>query len=201
MPKTCATWANALLSVVGGPMHSGPVLLQAVDDLRLVGLKLIFLIVSPVAGAEIVTAGGVVERRRNSHAVRHQLAVADGTRGFGWQRTASRCRASSSVFHSGNGTASGSHGSASSDVISAARSCTCCAFRTAAATGSPIDNRDPGSGSPGHVEGDHILLLKIPGEAQAIRRDTARFSLLLGRFAAAELEALGARRAAMRPIA
>jgi hypothetical protein len=50
VPKTCATWADALRNVVGSvkrPASAGPVLAgPGWDDLWLVGLKLIFLVVS-----------------------------------------------------------------------------------------------------------------------------------------------------------
>ena len=50
VPKTCATWADALKSAAGSvprPALGGPVLAcRAWDDLRFVGLKLIFLIAS-----------------------------------------------------------------------------------------------------------------------------------------------------------
>jgi putative transposase len=80
VPKTCAAWADALRNAVGSVKRSasaGPVLARPeVDDLRLVGLKLIFLVVSLLRlsrrqswwkDAEILM-------------LRHQLAVAERER-------------------------------------------------------------------------------------------------------------------------
>ena len=53
VPKTCATWADALRNAVGSVKRSASAgrswLGRRWDDLRLVGLKLIFLVVSRAA--------------------------------------------------------------------------------------------------------------------------------------------------------
>jgi hypothetical protein len=47
VPRTCVTWADALQSAVSCPVPGEPVsALRTCDDLRLAGLKLIFLTVS-----------------------------------------------------------------------------------------------------------------------------------------------------------
>ena len=73
MPKTCATWADAPQLAIGlvsrlaqgGRCRAG----RGCDDLRLVGLKLIFLFVSrAVSHPQVVAAAGVVEGRRDPYA-------------------------------------------------------------------------------------------------------------------------------------
>jgi putative transposase len=83
MPKTRATWPDALLAAgrsAPRQAHASPVLAGAWDDLRLVGLKLIFLIVT-----RSVSLLGLSRREwwwkdAEILMLRHQLAVAERER-------------------------------------------------------------------------------------------------------------------------
>jgi hypothetical protein len=67
VPKACVTWPDAPLAADRWPPAPAPA--RAWDDLRLVGVKLIFLIViRAMSLLGFVAAGVVVEGRRDSYA-------------------------------------------------------------------------------------------------------------------------------------
>jgi hypothetical protein len=73
VPKACATWADAPLC----PAWGWPVLaLPGWDDLRLVGLKLIFLIASRVVSLLGLSRRESWQKDAEILMLRHQLAVA-----------------------------------------------------------------------------------------------------------------------------
>ena len=77
VPKTCVTWADALLSAVPRPVptsRSWPV--RTCDDLRLVGLKLIFLTVSSAMSLLRLSRREEWWKDAEILMLRHQLAVA-----------------------------------------------------------------------------------------------------------------------------
>ena len=77
VPKTCATWAKALQSAVERSVCAGPVLARpGWDDLRLVGLKLIFLIVSRAVSLLGLSRREAWWKDAEILMLRHQLAVA-----------------------------------------------------------------------------------------------------------------------------
>ena len=85
MPKTCATWAGCSLAV-GCPgarlahAESGLGMPGAWDDLRLVGLKLIFLIVTRAMSLLGLSRREWWWRDAEILMLRHQLAVAERER-------------------------------------------------------------------------------------------------------------------------
>jgi putative transposase len=80
VPKTCANWADALRDVVGSVTRTvpgGQVLVQAArDDLQLVGLKLIFLVVSWAVSVLGLSRREAWWKDAEILMLRHQLAVA-----------------------------------------------------------------------------------------------------------------------------
>jgi hypothetical protein len=85
VPKTCVAWADVLLSAVPRPVppsRSQPV--RTCDDLRLVGLKLIFLTVSGAMSLLRLSRREEWLKDAEILMLRHQLAVA-------LQRAAPRC--------------------------------------------------------------------------------------------------------------
>jgi len=88
VPKTCVTWADALRSTVGLVQRSalaGPVLAgRGWDDLRLVGLKLVVLIVFRAASVLGLSQRESWWKDAEILILRHQLAVAQGERPAGY---------------------------------------------------------------------------------------------------------------------
>ena len=84
VPKTCATWADALRNAGGSVKRSasaGPVLLgRRWDDLRIVGLKLIFLVVNHVMSLLGLSRRESWWKDAEILTLRHQLAVAERER-------------------------------------------------------------------------------------------------------------------------
>jgi len=95
--KTCATWADALRNAVGSVTRTaagGQVWFwSACDDLRLVGLKLIFLIVS--RGVSVLGLSRRESWWKDAEILmlRHQLAVAQRERPRAHSRLTWPCRA------------------------------------------------------------------------------------------------------------
>ena len=78
MPKTCVTWLNAPLTA--GCWLLGPAPAGAWDDLRFVGLKLIFLIVTRAVSLLGLSGRGWWWKDAEILMLRHQLAVAERER-------------------------------------------------------------------------------------------------------------------------
>ena len=80
MPKTCATWADALRDAVGSVTRTVPGgqvwFGLACDDLRLVGLKLIFLVVTRAVSVLGLSRREAWWKDAEILMLRHQLAVA-----------------------------------------------------------------------------------------------------------------------------
>lgn len=80
MPKTCANWADALRNAVGSVTRTvpgGQVLVRAAcDDLRVVGLKLIFLVVTRAVSVLDLSRREAWWKDAEILMLRHQLAVA-----------------------------------------------------------------------------------------------------------------------------
>ena len=80
MPKTCATWPDALRDAVGSVTRTVPGgqvwLGLACDDLRLVGLKLIFLVVTRAVSVLGLSRREAWWKDAEILMLRHQLAVA-----------------------------------------------------------------------------------------------------------------------------
>ena len=84
LPKTCATWADALRNAGGSVKRSAspgrPWLGRRWDDLRLVGLKLVFLVVSRVMSLLRLSRRESWWKDAEILMLRHQLAVAERER-------------------------------------------------------------------------------------------------------------------------
>ena len=78
MPKTCVTWPDAPLTA--GRWLIGPAPARAWDDLRLVGLKLIFLIVTRAVSLLGLSRREWWWKDAEILMLRHQLAVAERER-------------------------------------------------------------------------------------------------------------------------
>ena len=80
VPKTCATWADALRNAVGSVTRTVPGghvwFWSACDDLRLVGLKLIFLVVTRAVSVLGLSRREAWWKDAEILMLRHQLAVA-----------------------------------------------------------------------------------------------------------------------------
>ena len=78
VPKTCVTWLNAPLTAGRWPL--GPAPAGAWDDLRLVGVKLIFLIVTRAVSLLGLSRREWWQKDAEILMLRHQLAVAERER-------------------------------------------------------------------------------------------------------------------------
>jgi hypothetical protein len=81
VPKTCATWADALRIAVGPAPRSGfgkssSWSFRRWDDLRLVGLKLVFLVVTRAVSVLCLSRREAWWKDAEILMLRHQLAVA-----------------------------------------------------------------------------------------------------------------------------
>jgi hypothetical protein len=80
VPKTCAIWADALRNAVGSVTRTVPGgqvwFWSACDDLRLVGLKLIFLVVTRAVSVLGLSRREAWWKDAEILMLRHQLAVA-----------------------------------------------------------------------------------------------------------------------------